>query len=131
MGAFLSGVVPKAFGGIKVRRIGGQREHLEVAVMFGKELQNFGLFVKRGVVLNQIHAMAAAIKMRQQFFIHERQVSFGVEVFGLVPPDKIAGGHADRPQDLLGVAFAAGGDLRLLTAARPRAIERIRVANPA
>ena len=124
MGAFLSGVMPKSFRGIEVRRVRRQRKHLDVAAVFAKELQDFGFLVKRRVVLNQIHSMAAAVIMWQQLFIYERQVRFGVKVFGLVPPDKIASGHTHRAQDLLGVAFAPRGNLRLLTASRPSAIER-------
>ena len=77
--------------------------------------------------MNQIYPMAAAVKMWQQLFIHERQIRFGVEVFGLVPPDKITGGHAHRPQNLLRVAFAPRRNLRLLTAARPSPIQRGRL----
>ena len=87
-------------------------------------LERFQLRQARNYLFNQIHAMAAAIKVRQQRFVHEGQVCFSVEVFGLVPPDKIAGGDADRPQDFLGVAFAARGDFRLLPTARPGAIQR-------
>ena len=119
--------MPKSFRGIEVRRIRGQREHLKVAPVFGEELQDFGLLVKRSVVLNQIHPMAPAVKMWQQLFIHERQIGFGVEVFGLVPPDKITGGHTHRAQNLLGVAFAPRGNLRLLTASRPSSIKRGRL----
>ena len=67
--------------------------------------------------------MSAAVIMRQQVSVHERQVSLRVEVFVLVPPHKIAVGHTDRAQDFLRVAFPARGDLRLLSAARPSAIK--------
>lgn len=119
--------MPESLRCIEVRRVRGQRKHLDVAAVFGKELQDFGFLVKRRIVLNQIHSMAATIIMWQQLFIHERQVRFGVEILGLVPPDKITGGHAHRPQNLLGVAFASRGNLRLLTAARPSPIKRGRL----
>ena len=54
--------------------------------------------------------------MRQQDAIDERQIRLGVEVLLLLSPNKIAGGNADRPQDLLGVSFSPRGNLRLLTA---------------
>jgi len=116
--------MPKSLRGVEVRRIRGQREHFNVTLVLGKVLQDFGFLMKGGVVLNQIHPMARAVIMRQQLLIHERQVRFGVEVLGLVPPDKITGGHTHRPQNLLGVAFAARGNFRLLTAARPSPIKR-------
>ena len=94
---------------------GGTRSIPTLASMF---------LVKRGVVLNQIYTMAAAVIMWQQLFIHKRQICFGVEVFGLVPPDKIAGRHTHRPENLLGVAFAPRGNLRLLPASRPSTIKR-------
>ena len=128
MRAGLSGVMPEPLGRIEVRRVGRQREDFDVAVVFGKEFQDFRFLMIRGVVLNQIDPMAAAVIMGQQVSIHERQISVGVEVFGLVPPDKIAGGHADRPQDFLRVAFSARGNLRLLTAPRPSALERGRLS---
>src|SRR5882757_8288877 len=67
--------------------------------------------------------MAAAVIMRQQDAIDERQIRLGVEVLLLVSPNKIAGGNADRPQDLLGVSFSPRGNLRLLTAPRPSAVK--------
>jgi len=120
--------MPKSLRCVEVRRVRGQRKDLDVAAVFGKELQDFGFLVKRRVVLNQIHSMAAAVVMWQQLFIHKRQVRFGVEILGLVSPDKIAGGHTHRPKNLLGVAFAPRGNLRLLTAARPSPIKRGRLS---
>src|SRR5271156_6480490 len=120
--------MPKPLRGIEVRRIGRQREHLNVAAVLGKELQDLGFLVKRGVVLNEIYSMAAAIIMWQQFFVHEGYIGFGVEVFGLVPPDKSAGGNPHRPQNLWGGPFATRRNFRLLTAARPSAIECRRLA---
>jgi hypothetical protein len=67
--------------------------------------------------------MAAAVIMRQQDAIDERQVRLLIELLLLVPPNKIAGGSADRPQDLLGVSFSPRGNLRLLTAPRPSAVK--------
>jgi len=72
--------------------------------------------VVRGVVLKQIHPMAAAVKVRQQVTVHERQISLRVEVFGLVVPDKVTRRHTDRPQDFWRVALAARGNFRLLAA---------------
>ena len=52
--AGLAGVRPEPLRGVEVRRIGGQQEHLDLAVVLGKKLQDFGLLVIRGVVLDQI-----------------------------------------------------------------------------
>ena len=71
--------------------------------------------------------MAAAVIMRQQVFVPERQIGLRVEIFGLVTPGKIAGGHTDRAQDFLGVALSPRRDFRLLTAPRPWAIKRGRL----
>src|SRR6266403_435387 len=115
--------MPEPLRRIEVRRIGGKGEYLDLAVVFGKKLQDFGLLVIRGVVLNQIDSVTTAVIMRQQVSVYERQIGLGVEVFRLVPPDKIAARHTDRSQDFLRVAFSACGNLRLLTAPRPSAIE--------
>ena len=64
VGARLPGVLPEPLRRIEVRRVGRQREHLELAVVLGKIRQDFGLLVIRGVVLNQIDPMAAAVVMR-------------------------------------------------------------------
>ena len=125
--ALHAGVMPEALCGVEIRRIGRKMTHFHVTVMFGKELQDLGLLVIRRVVLDQIDPMATAVIVRQQIFLQESQVSLGVEVFGLVTPHKLAGGHADRAQNLLGVAFSARGDLRLLAAPRPSAIKRGRL----
>ena len=57
--------MPEPFRGIEIRRIGRKRKHLDVAVMFGEKLQDFGFLVIGGVVLNQINPMATAVIMRQ------------------------------------------------------------------
>ena len=62
--AGLPGVMPEPLRGIEVRRIGRQRKDFDLAVVFGKKLQDFRLLMIRGVVLNQIDPMAAAVIMR-------------------------------------------------------------------
>jgi hypothetical protein len=121
--ALFAGVMPEPLGRIEIGRIGRKWKHCDLPVMFGKKFQDFGLLVIRGIVLDQIYPMVATIIMREQCSVDERQISLGVEVFGLVPPDEIAGGHADGPQDLLRVAFAARGNLRLLATPRPSPIK--------
>ena len=71
--------------------------------------------------------MPATVEMRQQVSVEERQIGWGVEIFCWMMPHKIAGGHTDRPQDFLRVAFSARGNLRLLTAPRPSAVKRGRL----
>jgi len=63
--------MPEPLRRIEVRRIGRQREDFDLAVVFGKKLQDFGLLMIRGVVLNQIDPMAAAVIMRQQVSVDE------------------------------------------------------------
>ena len=120
--------MPELLRRIEVRRIGWKRKHFDLAVVFGKELQDFRLLVIRSVVLDEIHPMAAAIRVRQQVSVDEGELRLRVAVFGLVPPHKIAARHTDRPQDFLGVAFSARGNLRLLAAPRPSAIQGGRLA---
>lgn len=72
--------------------------------------------------------MAAPVIMGQQISVEEGELGLRVEVLGLVPPHKIAARHTDRPQDFLRVTFAARGDLWLLTAPRPCAIQGGRLA---
>jgi len=94
--AGLSGVRPEPLCCLEVRSLGREREPFDLAVVFGKILQDFRLLMIRGVVLNQIDPMATAVIMRQQVAVDESQIRLGVEVFGLVSPHKIAVRHADR-----------------------------------
>ena len=120
--------MPEPLGRIEIRRIGRKWKHRDLPIMFGEKFQDFGLLVIRGIVLDQIDPMVATVIMREQFSVDERQISLGVEVFGLVPPEEIGGGHADGPQDLLRVAFSARGNLRLLAASRPGPIKSGRLS---
>ena len=121
--ALLPGVLPKPLGCVEIRRVRRKGKHFDLPPVFGKELQNLGLLVIRGVILNQVYPMAAPVIMGQQIFIEEGQISLRIEVFSLVTPGEITAGHADRGQDFLSVAFSARGNLGLLAAPRPGAIE--------
>ena len=70
--ALLAGVMPEPLRGIELRRIGWEPKHFDLAGVFGNVRQDFGLLVIGGVVLNQIDPVAAAVIVRQQFFIQER-----------------------------------------------------------
>ena len=54
VGAFLPGVMPEPLRGIEIRRIRGQRKHLDLPAVLRKELQDSGLLVKRRVVLDDL-----------------------------------------------------------------------------
>jgi hypothetical protein len=120
--------MPEPLRRIEIRRIGRKRKHRDLPIVFAKKFKDFGLLVVGSVILNQIDSMAPAVIMRQQLSVDERQISLGVEVFGLVPPEEITGRHTDRPQDFLSVAFSARGNLRLLPAPRPSPIKSRRLS---
>jgi hypothetical protein len=56
--------------------------------------------------------------------VQEGHISLGVEVFGLMPIDKLTVVQRHSAKDLLGVAFAAGRDTGLAMPTRPRLMQR-------
>jgi hypothetical protein len=65
------------------------------------------------VVVDQINAVTAPVKGRQQDRLKKIDISFGVEVLALMPVGESPLIQGDGAQDLLGVALAEGRDLRL------------------
>lgn len=63
--------------------------------------------------MDQAHAMAPPVKGGQEDFLSKAAIALGIEVFGLVPAGKLSVRQGHRPENLLGIALAAGGDLRL------------------
>jgi len=80
-----------------------------------------------GVVLDQIDAPAAFVKRRQENLLQKIDIIVGVEVLGLMSVGEPALIQGDGAQDLLRVALAAGGDLRLRTDRRPGLVQRGRL----
>lgn len=63
--------------------------------------------------MDQKDAMPSPIKSGQHDLVQELAVGFGIEVFGLVPVGKLSAHQRHRTEDLLSVALASRGDLRL------------------
>jgi hypothetical protein len=72
--------------------------------------------------------MASPVKSRQQNLFQKIDVRLGVEIFLLVAINELAAGDVDAAQNLLRVALAARGDLRLRTQRRPGLVQRRRLA---
>jgi len=81
--------------------------------MLAKPIVDFRLFMVRGVVLDEINAMAAFVKCRQQDFLEKIDVILGVEILGLMAPREPTVIEGDGAKDFLRIALATGGDLRL------------------
>ena len=62
VGGVFSGVIPNPLRRVEFRTVGRQLEHFHVTTVLGEPLVGFPLFMIRGVVLNQEHPVATAIK---------------------------------------------------------------------
>ena len=65
VGAGHARVMPEPLRRVEVGRIGWQEKHLDLAVVLGKIVQDFGLLVIGRIILNEKHPMTAAVKMWQ------------------------------------------------------------------
>jgi hypothetical protein len=128
MGGVLARVIPNPFRGVEFRPVGRQLEHLHVAAVLGEPLIGFMLFVVRGIVLNQEHTMAPPIKRGHQNLIQKCHIGFPLKIVLLVEVDELRGVHTHRPKNLLRVALAPSGNMRLAGHARPGGVQGGRLA---
>src|SRR5205809_6708633 len=124
-------VVPDPLGGIKFGPVGRQLKYLNVATVLGKPLIRFFLFMIGGIVLNQKHTVPAPIERRHQHLIQKRHVSLPLEIILLVEINKLGGVKRNAPKNLLSVALATVGNLRLLGHSCPMGMQGGRLAERA
>jgi hypothetical protein len=128
VGGVFTRVVPNPLGGVEFWPVGWQLEDLDVAAVLSEPLIGFLFFVVGGVVLNQEHAMAPPIERGHQNLIQKGHIGFPLEIVLLMEVDELGGVHAHGAKNLLGVAFAPGGDVRLAADSRPGGVQGGRLA---
>ncbi len=128
MGCVLARVIPNPFRGVKFRPVGWQLEDLHVAAVLGEPLIRFLFFVVGGIVLDQKHTVAAPIKRGHQNLIQKCHIGFPLEIVLLVEVDELRGVHPHCPKNLLRVALAPSGNVRLAGHTRPGGVQGGRLA---
>src|SRR5438552_12831684 len=112
-------VVPDAFGRIQFRPVGREREHFHISAVRSEPVRDFRLGVIRGIVLNQVDAVTAAIEGGHHHLLHESQIGLPLKVIFLMEVDEIGVVQTDRSKDLLGMALPQRGNLRLAATLGP------------
>ena len=72
----LTRVVPDTFGCISFRPVGRELEDFHVLAVSSEPLLGFSLGGVRGVVVNEVEAMAAAVEVGHDDLFQESQVGF-------------------------------------------------------
>ena len=77
-------VVPDAFGRIQFRPVGREREHFHISAVRSEPVRDFRLGVIRGIVLNQVDAVTAAVEGGHHHLLHESQIGLPLKVIFLM-----------------------------------------------
>src|SRR4051812_28646204 len=96
--------------------------------VFGEIVIALLLFMIRGIVLDEVDPVTAPIKGGQQHLIDKGQIGFPLKIVFLMQIGEFGVVQANRSKDFLGMAFAAGRNLRLLAPSRPSGVESGRLA---
>ena len=119
----LACVVPDPFLSVEFWPVRRQLKYLQMPSVLGKVVIGFLLLVIGRVILNEIDAMAAAVKSGQEHLINESQVSFPRKIILLMEIGELRIIQPNRSKDFLGITLPARGNLRLVAPARPGGVK--------
>lgn len=117
--SILAGVLPKPLGGIEFRRVGRQLMHFEPMLVGLEPSPYIGIFVIRGIVLNQDRSLATV--PRSQLF-EEGKIGGRIKD-GVLAILEARAPEFDCAEDLHAPALSGHGNFRRATHAAPGGVE--------
>lgn len=119
----LAGVIPDPFGSIQFGPVRRKLEDFHVAAVGFEPVIGFLLLVIRGVVLNQVDPVAAPIEGGHRHLLQEGQIGLPLKIVFLMQVDELGVVQLHGPENLLRIALASRGDLRLTSPSGPGRVQ--------